>query len=173
MREAIRPIRSLFMYPGQRRVVVLAAMIVETYGDAMRVREEGEFIRKGMRRQERGRESEREREKEREREREKRERVPVDLSVKTLGLEFSVFLLLFCSKQCYPTPPVYHPNEYVQMGKGHHIIRQRFNTPLIIHNVQVRVVSHIHLDVHVHTQQCDRTTQSVCRVSLFSVKTEL
>ena len=31
IREAIIPIRSLFMYPGYRRVVVLAAIIVDTY----------------------------------------------------------------------------------------------------------------------------------------------
>lgn len=30
MRDAIRPIRSLFIYPGYRRVVVLADMMVET-----------------------------------------------------------------------------------------------------------------------------------------------
>ncbi len=31
MSEAIRPIRSLFMYPGQRRVVVLTDITVDTY----------------------------------------------------------------------------------------------------------------------------------------------
>ena len=47
---------------------------------------------------------------ERERGREREGEVPVDLSVKRLGLVFSASLLLFCSKQCCLEPPVHQNN---------------------------------------------------------------